>query len=58
MQGELFANVGLDFETQEVYNLRVTAVDQAPDPSDRLSSTTTVSFILAQLLVRVEASMG
>ena len=46
MQGELFANVGLDFETQEVYNLRVTAVDRAPNPSDRLSSTTTVSSTL------------
>lgn len=46
LQGELFANAaadgGPDFETQSVYNLRVTAVDQAPNPSDRLSSTTTV----------------
>ena len=55
LQGELFANAadegGPDFETQSVYNLRVTAVDQAPNPSDRLSSTTTVRHTLSAALI-------
>ena len=54
VQGELFANAaadgGPDFETQSVYNLRVTAVDQAPNPSDRLSSTTTVRHYIMSVL--------
>ena len=62
LQGELFANAadegGPDFETQSVYNLRVTAVDQAPNPSDRLSSTTTVRHTHCQLLLLSHWSSG
>lgn len=45
-QGELIAEMdGLDFESQPDHTLRVIAVDQASDPANRLTSTTSVSTI-------------
>ena len=45
-QGDIFAAaMGLDFENDVVHSLRVIAVDQATDPANRLTSTTTVSSL-------------
>lgn len=43
--GEIIVNKNLDREEQALYNLVVTATDQASDPEERLSSTVQVSFI-------------
>ncbi|XP_044747791.1 cadherin-related tumor suppressor [Coccinella septempunctata] len=44
--GEILVNKNLDREEQALYNLVVTATDQASDPEERLSSTVQVTITL------------
>ena len=46
LQGELFGRPGLDFEASPIYVLGVAAVDQAPDPADRMTSICMVTVTL------------
>ncbi|KAK9886911.1 hypothetical protein WA026_019169 [Henosepilachna vigintioctopunctata] len=44
--GDILVNKALDREEQAQYNLMVTAIDQAEDPEERLSSTVQVTITL------------